>query len=1076
MSEPVPLSYRHYMRAFPPVLTRPWAIAWVAVIAFATALHAETPVNFSRDIQPILSENCYHCHGPSDTGRKASLRFDTRDGAFRVKDGKVALVAGKSAESELYRRLLSQDPDDLMPPPESNRKLTPRQIDLIRRWIDEGAAWGRHWAFVPPEKPPVPGVKGSRGAHPIDAFVRARLEEQGVAPAPEADRERLLRRVSLDLTGLPPTPAESTAFSRDTSPDAYEKIVDRLLASPRFGERMATEWLDLARYADTHGYQADRYRPVWPYRDWVIGAFNRNLPFDRFVLWQLAGDLLPNATQEQRLATAFNRLHLQNEEGGIVEEEFRVSYVVDRVNTFGTAFLGMTMECSRCHDHKFDPISQKDFYRLSSFFQNIDESGQSVYFGDIMPVPTMLLSTDEQDAKLTALRQKIRAMEAGTADVVAAAQPAFAEWLGHRPTEPVIPGLVGSYALDEVKDGKSPNAVSTNLTATVFEGPRLVPGHRGQALELSGENGVKLGGIGHFSRADPFSIGLWLQPAVQAPRQVVLHHSQAYMDAGSRGYEIVLEEGQVAVGLHHMWPGNALKVRTRDRVPTNAWTQVAFTYDGSSRARGLHVYLNGREAAVEVIRDGLWKDITYGTPDLTVGQRFRDSGFKGGLVDDLFVYDRELTPLEVAQGAGRDDFARLLRVPESELTVADRAALQAYFMAAVHGPGREHQAGLTAVRREENQWVTSIPDLMVMQEMPSPKPAYVLKRGAYDARGEEVTADTPASMGPFPQDQPRNRLGLARWLLDPRHPLMARVTVNRVWQTFFGKGLVETSDNFGIQGAQPTHPELLDWLAVSFASGSMEVPGQPMAPWDYKALCRLIVTSATYRQSSQVSPALLAMDPANRLLAHAPARRLTAEMLRDQALFAGGLLTEKTGGPSVRPYQPDGLWDVASGGAYNMGKGADLHRRSLYTYWKRTVPPPAMVVFDAAERSVCAVRRQNTSTPLQALALLNDVQLIESARFVSQRMLKEGGADLSARVGYAFRLVTGRTARPRETATLEALFREQREGFAADPESARKLLAVGEMRNGAGIDPADLAAGTVLAEALLNHDESVMRR
>ncbi|KAB2667797.1 MAG: DUF1553 domain-containing protein [Verrucomicrobia bacterium] len=1048
---------------------------WATLAALLPWMLTAAPVDFSREIQPILSENCYHCHGPSETGRKAELRLDTREGAFRTRKGKVSLVAGKSAESEVYRRLVSKDPDEVMPPPESHRSLTPKQIALLGRWIDEGAKWGRHWAFVPPEHPAVPVPKRGGSRNPIDAFVEARLEESGLHLSPEADRARLLRRVSLDLTGLPPTPAEAEAFERDTGPDAYGRAVDRLLASPRFGERMATDWLDVARFADTHGFQTDRYRPVWPYRDWVIGAFNRNLPFDQFVLWQLAGDLLPGATKEQRLATTFNRLHLQNEEGGIVEEEYRVVYVTDRVNTFATTFLGLTFECARCHDHKYDPISQKDFYRMFSFLQNIDESGQSVYFGDIMPVPTMLLSTDEQDRELASLRERIRGMEAGQASVAEGARGAFAAWLARRPTEAAIPGLVGAYAFDELKDGKTPNGAAADKPGSVFEGPRPVAGHRGQALEFSGENGARLPGIGHFTRADPFTISLWIQPASHAPRQVVIHHSQAWMDAGSRGYELVMEDGHAAVGLHHMWPGNAIKVRTRAAIPTNAWTHVAFTYDGSSRARGVRVYLDGVPAEVEVIRDHLWKDITYGSPDVTVGQRFRDNGFKGGRVDDVAIHARALTPLEVGELAGRGDLTRALRTPEPALAAADREGLAAYFRDVVHEAGRKHLEALAAVRREENQKVTGIQDIMVMQEMDAPKPAHVLKRGMYDAPGEAVTADTPAAIGTLPAGEPRNRLGLARWLIDPRHPLMTRVTVNRIWQGFFGRGLVETADNFGIQGSQPTHPDLLDWLAVAFGTGTRDVPGRPIAAWDYKALCRLIVTSETYRQTSATTPELLAVDPDNRLLGRAPARRLTAEMLRDQALLASGLLKERLGGPSVKPYQPDGLWEV-SGGHYDKGRGDDLYRRSLYTYWKRTTPPPAMTVFDAAERSICVARRQSTSTPLQSLALLNDVQITEAARFVAQRMLRDGGADTADRVGYAFRLVTGRRAKPGEIAILRDLFREQREGFAADPESAKRLLAVGETRNAGGLDPADLAAGTVLAQALLNHDESMMRR
>jgi hypothetical protein len=1043
--------------------------------AQAAGAPAAAPVDYARDVLPILSDTCYHCHGPDEPARKAGLRLDTKDGAFRTADGVAVIAPGDPARSELVRRVTSSDPDEVMPPPDDIRKLTPGQVETLKRWVEQGANWGVHWAFVAPKRAETPKTARPEWArNPIDHFVLARLEREGLAPSPEADRATLIRRVTLDLTGLPPTPAEVDAFLADGSPDAYEKVVDRLLASPRYGERMATDWLDVARYADTHGYQMDRERPAHPYRDWVIRAFNQNLPYDQFVTWQVAGDLLPGATKEQRLATAFNRLHMQNEEGGIVEEEFRVAYVVDRVNTMGTAFLGMTFECSRCHDHKYDPISQRDFYSLFAFFQNIDESGQTSYFTAATPVPTMLLSTDEQDAQLAALDAAVAAKEKQLAASRAGpeAAGAFTGWLAARGDVPTsLPGLAASYSFDEVApDGKVANGVDPAKPGQAVEGPALVPGKLGQSAELSGENGFTFPNVGHFSRADPFSLALWVRTPGHAPRATVLHHSMAPVDAGSRGYELLLENGRVAFGLHHMWPGNSLKVVTTEPVSANAWTHVAVAYDGSSRAAGVAVYVDGTPAAVEVVRDGLWKDITYGgsEPSLAIGHRFRDNGFKGGTVDEFHVYTRALTALEAAHLAGRPDLAEAWRATPDAVAPAQRDALLDYFLANVHGPTRQLAADLHAARKAHNDAVNPIPEAMVMREMERPKPAFVLKRGAYDAPGDPVTANTPAALPPFPADAPRNRLGLARWLVAPDHPLTARVTVNRLWQQMFGRGVVETSDNFGSQGAQPSHPDLLDWLARAFVDD---------VRWDVKQLLKTIATSATYRQSSRPTPDLLARDPANVLLARGPARRLTAEMLRDQALAHGGLLVEKLGGPSVRPYQPDGLWEVAMGNpAYNQGKGEDLYRRSLYTFWKRTVPPPAMVAFDAADRSNCAARRQSTSTPLQALALLNDPQMVEAARFIAQRMLKQGGATPEARASWAFRLVTGRGPAAQELPVLTALLAEQRELFASDPAAAPKLLAVGESKPDASLDPNDLAAGTVLALTLLNHDAAVMRR
>ncbi|MSU36980.1 MAG: DUF1553 domain-containing protein [Pedosphaera sp.] len=1076
---------------------------FLLILGFTLSNHhgrAANRLDFNFQIQPLLSDRCYTCHGPDEKQRKGKLRLDTREGAFgRNKDGKKIITPGTPGDSELIRRIFSTVKDEIMPPPESNLTLSSDEKELLRRWVEEGAEHRPHWAFNPIRKvtPPTPRIATSV-RNPIDSFVLARLEKAGMTASPEADRERLLRRVTFDLTGLPPTLPELNDFLADASPDAYDTVVTQLLKSAAFGERMANDWLDVARYADTHGFQADRYRPMWPWRDWAIGAFNRDLPFDQFITWQLAGDLLPSPTREQRLATAFNRLHMQNEEGGIVEEEFRVSYVVDRVNTVSTAFLGLTSECSRCHDHKYDPLLQKDFYSLFSFFQNIDESGQSVYFGDIMPVPTMLLSTPEQETRLAELRRRIAAREAQESSLDAMATPAFEAWLTEGrnslpilPSRPdslnqvapaaVIPGAVGAFGFDERKDGKYANGVEGSKPAGLVDEPALVAGVVGAGVELDGENGLTFPGLGHFGRADAFSISIWLRTPTLMERQVVVHHSRAWMDAGSRGYELLLENGHPTVGLHHMWPGNSLKLRVREAIPTNTWTQVAFTYDGSSRASGLKLYINGRQAEVEILRNNLWKDITYagGEPDLAIGSRMRDSGFRGGQVDEFRVYNRALTALEMAHLAGHPDLVRALSTAPADLTAEDRGRLLTYYAATVHPGARQFRSELAALRREQSALVTSIQDIMVMDEMPEPKKAYVLRRGAYDQPTDEVTANTPKFLPPFPAGEPRNRLGLARWLLSEENPLTARVAANRAWQLFFGKGIVETADNFGSQGAMPTHPELLDWLADTFRSpvNTHSPPTRTSLGWSWKELCRLIVTSATYRQSSRATPGMLARDPGNSLLAHGPSRRLTAEMLRDQALAVSGLLSPRIGGPSVKPYQPAGVLDVASSGAnYDQAHGDDLHRRSLYSYWKRTVPHPAMMIFDAADRSNCSVRRQSTSTPLQPLVLLSDPQIVEAARFLAQRMLQDGGRDLTAQLTHVFRLATSRRPTDPELSILARLYREQREGFAADPQAAARLLAVGESANDPSVNPIDLAAGTILAKALLNHDEALARR
>jgi hypothetical protein len=857
------------------------------------------------------------------------------------------------------------------------------------------------------------------------------------------------------------------AFLADESDSAQAKVVDRLLNSKEYGERMAVDWLDLARYSDTHGYQADRYRAMWPWRDWVIKAFNENLPYNQFGTWQLAGDLLPHPSQEQILATAFNRLHMQTEEGGSVEEEFRTAYVVDRVDTMGTTFLAMTFECSRCHDHKFDPIKQKEFYQLFSFFNNIDESGQTSYFTDSMPVPTLLLSTPGQDQQLDALKSRIKESEAAASGFRKQTRGAFEEWLESRPKAPEIKGMIASIAFDELKENKVANAVDGGHPAHAVEAPELVDsGHSGKAAKLNGENGFTLNGIGAFSRTDPFSISIWVRTATLPKRAVIIHRSMAALDAGSRGYEMLLEDGHPTLGLHHMWPGNSLKVRASNPIQTNEWVNLTMTYDGSSRASGLNLFVNGELQQTEIIRDHLWKEITYerGDPQLTVGYRFRDNGFRDGLLDDLKVFNRTLTPLEVGEVYGNHALERALK--SNSLDAPANDLLWDYYLANDSALYQRYLADLHAVRAEQSRLINPIPEVMAMREMQKPRPAFILKRGAYDAPGDPVTMDTPAAIAAFPEKFPRNRLGLAEWLFSPENPLTARVEVNRLWQMMFGRGIVGTSDNFGSQGDLPTHPELLDWLANDFRENG----------WDIKRMLREIALSATYGQSSVASEEALAKDPENKLLSRAPSYRLSAEMIRDNALAASGLLVKSLGGAPVKPYQPEGLWEEKSGAHYERDKGEGLYRRSLYTFWKRTSPPPTMIAFDAAERNTCIARRQVTSTPLQSLTLLNDPQQVEAARWIAERMMKEGGTSLNAQLRFAFRLLTSREPSEKELDVLHRLHDEQSSYFAANQQETLKLLLVGDRANDPKLDPVKLAANAVVASALLNFDDTLIKK
>jgi hypothetical protein len=1041
------------------------------ILLVAITTRADRPLSFNRDVRPILSDRCYACHGFDEKKREAELRLDTVDGATAARDSGAAIVPHQPDKSQLLDRVQSSDPDQKMPPPTSNKApLTPAEIDILRRWIAQGAEYQQHWAFLPIARPDPPTIESASPtiSQPIDRFVLSAIKEHGGAGlAPPASKERLLRRVTFDLTGLPPTLADIERFLADTSQSAYETAVDRLLASPTYGERMATDWLDAARFADTHGYQMDRERQVWPYRDWVINAFNENLPYSDFVRWQLAGDLLPNPTRQQRLATAFNRLHSQNEEGGIVEEEFRVAYVVDRVTTFGTVFLGLTLECSRCHDHKYDPITAKEFYSLFSFFQNIPEPGQTSYFTPDMPTPALILSTPEQDAQLAAIDAQIDAKQSTLAAVTD--RQAFEQWLAQPPSEPALPGKQAEFRFESLDQNKLINDIDPNKPGNGVDSPTLVagPAGHGQAGLLLGDNGFDFPGIGHFHRAQPFSISLWIKQPKPSPRAVVLHHSRAPADAASRGYDLLLEEGKPAFGLYYMWPGSAVKVRTQQAIAPDTWTHVVLTYDGSGKGSGLAIYLDGQPAPIDLVADHLTKDITYGggEPNLSIGYRFRDNGFRDGAVDDLIVFDRAVTPLEAAHLAGKDDFK--LALTTRPLDPQTQEKLYQYFLSTVSQPWKTAQQELLAARDAKRKLLAPIPEIMVMDELPNPKPASILIRGNYDQPGEPVTANTPAVLPPFPTQSPRNRLGLADWLLDTEHPLMARVTVNRYWQLIFGKGLVETADNLGTQGSPPTHPELLDWLARDFVRHG----------WDVKRLIKQLVMSQTYQQESVVSDWAREHDADNKWLSHASPRILSAEMMRDQALATSGLLAPRIGGPSVKPYQPDGLWAIAMGNpAYDTSQGDDLYRRSLYTYWKRTVPPPTMMTLDAADRSYCTVRRQSTNTPLQSLVLLNDPQFVEAARCTAQRMVKEGGATAADRLTWLFRSITSRHPTASELAILEAGLAEQKEIFAADTKAAQSLIAVGQKPADTKIDLVELAAATVIAQALFNHDESVRRR
>lgn len=1025
-------------------------------------------VDFNFQIRPILSDRCFKCHGPDEKTRKAKLRLDLAENALAIRDeatGKRAIDPGHPERSELIRRITAADPADLMPPAKSNLSLTDQERALLRQWIAQGAEYKPHWAFiaVKPQAVPKP-VREGQARNPIDNFVLAYLERKGMSLSPEASREQLIRRLSFDLTGLPPSLRQIDEFLADTSSTAYEKLVDRLLAAPAYGERRANEWLDLARYADTYGYQNDVECDLSPWRDWVIRAFNENLPYDQFILWQLAGDLLPNPTRDQVLATAFNRLHRQTNEGGSVEEEFRTEYVSDRVQTAATTFLGLTMECARCHDHKFDPIKQKDFYRMSAFFNNIDESGLYSHFTMAIPTPTLLLYPDGIEARHERLQSAIKAKEAELSILAAKERDRFNNWLHSGTNLMVIPMPAAAYHFEELNNNQTPNSVRTNQSAVLVDNPQPIEGKIGQALQFSGDNSVICRGAGAYNRTAPFSISLWLRPTARQERAVILHRSRAWTDSGSRGYELVLEEGRPAFSLIHFWPGNALRVRAIIVLRTNEWSHLTVTYDGSSRAKGVSLYLDGDRLALEVIRDNLFKDIQHrnewndmeaGAIELTLAGRFRDSGFKDGALDELEVFDQCLTPLEV----------RLLK-DRNDVNPTPEAAFDYY----LHRVNPAYQAVLNELRQlreQENKLIDEVKEIMVMKEMPVKRPTFVLRRGTYDSPGEPVEPGTPDAIFPFSKELPHNRLGLAYWMLDRNNPLTVRVAVNRVWRTHFGRGLVATAENFGSQGQLPTHPELLDWLAGKFIDSG----------WNLKALHKMIVMSAAYRQTSKASPELPARDLDNQLLARGPRHRLDAEEICDNALAISGLLVPQIGGPSVRPYQPEGLWEQAGTGKhYRQDHGQNLYRRSLYTFWKRTLPPPNMLTFDAITREVCTARRETTTTPLQALVLLDDPQYVEAARVLAERLVRGSTTNVDDRIIVAFRLATGRLPETTEMEILRRLYQEQLALFRKHPESAEQYLKIGEYPLDKDLPSDQVAATMVLASMVMNLDEFVNER
>jgi hypothetical protein len=1036
-----------------PVPLGVWATALVILVPGLNVAEAADPhVLFNRDIRPILSDTCFPCHGFDAGKRKADLRLDIPEGATAIHKGHQAVKGGDLAASELWRRVTSADPKVLMPPPVSGKRLKPEQIALLGQWIREGAAYQKHWAFEAPVRPDPPVVKKADWPrNDVDRFILATLEAKQLVPTPEAPKETLLRRVTLDLTGLPPTPSEVDTFLADHEPGAYERVVDRLLGSPRYGEQMARYWLDVARYGDSHGLHLDNERSIWPYRDWVVGAFNNNLSFDQFTVWQLAGDLLPNPSRDQMVASGFNRCNVSTSEGGAIDEEFQVRYAVDRVETTSATWMGLTMGCAVCHDHKLDPITQKEFYQVFSIFNNISEKAMDG--NALLPPPTMQLPTPEQAKDMAGYDDQLQELDKKQHELIASLDYIDPASITNA-SKPEAKELVWvdddfpPNAKVEVGKDDEPSKWVTHDQGPVFSGDRAI--HRsGKGLRqvYFKEGAEPL----YIQAGDKLFAYVYIDPK-DPPKAIMLQfHTKNWDHRANWGDADVIGFGSKG---------------TPEKLDMGALPEA-----------GKWVRLEVDAAAVGLKRGVKVTGLAFTQFD---GTAYWD---KAGLLSpndpaqNPFVSLATWTKTERGLGDKSDvpqDIKDLLKKEPSKLEETDQKKLRDYFLASIY---EDPQSRLDPIRLEikplkqkRDELDKKITSTLISKELEKPRPSWILVRGQYDKHGESVGPGVPAILPPLPSSEQTNRLTFARWLVDPKHPLTARVTINRIWQQFFGVGIVKTAEDFGTKGEWPSHPELLDWLATEFMESG----------WDIKHMVKLMVTSSTYRQDSIVTPHLLDVDPENRLLARGPRFRLDAEELRDEALYIGGLLNLEMGGRGVRPYQPPGIWEAvgyttSNTAKYTQDHGDALYRRSLYLFWKRTAPPPTMITFDAPSRERCRARRERTNTPLQALITLNDPQYFEAARHLGYRMLREGGPEDASRLRYGFRLATGRSPCDSECTVLEESLAAQRAHYDADLEAAKKTISVGESTVPDDVPPPDLAAYTMVANLILNLDEVLTR-
>ncbi|MGY6650069.1 DUF1553 domain-containing protein [Wenyingzhuangia sp. IMCC45574] len=1050
---------------------------------YKTGYKIPDEISYNFHVRPILSDKCFLCHGPDKAKQKANLRLDTYEGATTQReDGSYPIYPNKSGKSAIIHRMTTKDTKILMPPVDSHLSMTDEEIAIISKWIDQGAKYEKHWSFAALEKVDIPDVDIEEWPkNEIDHFVAEKLEQNGLTPSEKASKEILIRRLSFNLTGLPPTLEEIDDFVNDTSENAYEKVVDRLLSSYSYGERMTAEWLDVARFTDSDGYLDDKHRDMSPWRTWVIDAFNRNKSYKDFVTEQIAGDLLPNATQETTLATAFNRLHRKNSEAGIIFEEFRVEAVADRANTFGKAFLGLTMECARCHDHKYDPVSQKNYFELFSFFNSTHEIGTAVYGPGQVPGPSLLLTSKEKQKVLDYLNGEINTHEKQLTKVVGNNKE-FIDWSKNKSQikqsikKEYKKHLVADYPLNSFKllpDHKknkwekksvihtSPSKLVKQKAVKVTQGIFKSKKSRKGAFIDSYTKIVLEKPIGNFDHMDAFSVSFDVYLDTIYEEVCVMAHSEGRRN-GLKGYSMFLENNKPKFIIARSWPQNAIEAFALDSLPTKEWINLAVTYDGSASSKGMQIYVNGKSIPVERTGQKVYKTLNFKPNIHTYGFKGFLLGFtngkpiKNGGYSNLKIFDKELSPLEMGYNYDPKQLDKL---------VANNEFVQKYYLGSIDLNNLEVNQKLKKLRKELTTELDSIPEIMVMGDLPKPRPTYILNRGNYDSpEEEELSPNTPESILKFDKKFPRNRLGLAQWLFDEKNPLASRVFVNRIWQMHFGKGLVKTSDDFGNQGDLPTHPELLDWLSKDFMDSG----------WDIKKLHKKIVMTATYQQSSKVKEELLKLDSDNKLLARAPSNRFSAEMVRDNALKISGLLVNKLGGESVYPYQPKGLWSELTTKKwrykYKHGQDEGLYRRSIYSVWKRSSPPPTMLIFDAPDRGVCTVKRRQTSTPLQALVLLNDPHYLESARALAEKLV--GTTDtIDSKLTKAFRLATGRKPNDKETGVIKEFYQSELDKFTKTPDDAIAYLSTGTLERNKTLDPVKTAALANVINGIMNTTE-----